>query len=271
MKKIKNGAKKPPLSSLDKTIYIFLMLLGFAMALVTLLGLGLILPNSIAFADDTVVASDNLAAAICALPISILVSFMIALPAGKGIENKQPIFGNKRFKPAGLKPVIKTYPLFSKEFRENLSNGTKRKIKKTVTILIILFIVFSLIYSLGIFPRTVLDKHNNVTTYNAFNNKTHGCSITDAEKLVINITKGRHSWGIRLQFICADKTHEFGLATFYEMTTEETLNYMIYLKSLFAGRYEITNIDRMEDLIWDRGFSAQETRLVYELFDHKAS
>lgn len=275
VRKIKNGAKKPPLSLLDKTIYIILVLLGFAMLLVMMLGMGLFLPKSIAFADDTIVASYN-PAVICALPLTLLIALGIAFLAGRGIDNKQPIFGNKHFKPAGLKPVIKTYPLFSKEFRENLSNGTKRKIKKTVKILLILLIVFSVIYSLGIFPRTVLDKYNNCTSYNMFNNETHRCNITEAEKLVIDIYHNIHyrnadTWGIRLEFSCAHKTHKFTLGSFYEMNTEDTLNYMIYLKSLLSGRYEITNIDRMEKLIWDRGFSAKETQLVYELFDYEAA
>ena len=276
MKKIKNGAKKPPLSLLDIVIYVIFILIGAAVLPLLYLELGLRIPFSIAFADDTVVASDNFFAVICAAPISILLSGMIGFTSARGIDNKQPIFGSKRFKPSGLKPVIKTYPIFSKEFRDNLSNGTKRKIKRTSATLIVLIIIFSLIYSLGIYPRTVLDKNDNIITYNAFNKETHRCSVTDADKLVIDIVYNIHyrsedSWGIRLKFSCADKIHEFNPGHFYGMNAEETLRYMLYLKSLMYDRYEITNEYRIDDLIRYREYGSQETRLVYELFDHNVS
>ncbi len=276
MRKIKNGAKKPPLSLLDMIIYVFIIFSGAILGIAVFYFLGVLFPRSIAFADDTVVASSGIAAVICAIPLFLLTFFIIAVPSGKGIDNKQPIFGNKCFKPSKLTPVIKTYPLFSKEFKKNLSSATKRYIRKTTKICIIIFMICSLIYILGICPRTVLDKNNNFTTYNVFNKETHGCNITYAENLVIDIYRNRHlrgrdSWGIRLKFSCADKIHEFKLGAFYEMNTEETLNYMLYLKSLMSDRYETTNIDRMEDLMRYKNFTTEETQLVYELFDYKAS
>lgn len=276
MRKIKNGAKKPPLSLLDMTIYVFIIFSGASLGIAVFYFLGFLFPRSIAFADDTVVASSGIAALICAIPLSLMTFFIIAVASGEGVNNKQPIFGNKRFKPSRLTPVIKTYPLFSKEFKKNLSSSTKRDIRKTIKICIIIFMICSLIYIPSICPRTVLDKNNNFTTYNVFNKATHNCTITDAENLIIDIYhninyRSDDTWGIQLEFSCADKTHQFNLGSFYEMNIEETLNYMLYLKSLMSDRYEITNIDRMGKLIWDRGFSEKETQLVYELFDYEVA
>ena len=54
------------------------------------------------------------------------------------------------------------------------------------------------------------------------------------------------------------------------MENEEALEYMIYLKGFFNdGKYKITNVSMMDNLIKDRKFNSKELELVYELFDQK--
>ncbi|MBO5007161.1 MAG: hypothetical protein J6C89_06925 [Clostridia bacterium] len=51
------------------------------------------------------------------------------------------------------------------------------------------------------------------------------------------------------------------------MNTEEMLRYILYLKSLFPGRYEITDADKAYTLIERNHYNAAEACLLYELLD----
>ena len=54
------------------------------------------------------------------------------------------------------------------------------------------------------------------------------------------------------------------------MDTEETLRYLLHLKSFFSKEtYEIEHIERMDKLLDDNDFSDTEIQLVYELLDYR--
>ena len=136
-----------------------------------------------------------------------------------------------------------------------------------------IFIICAALVPLGICPRTVLDKNNNCITYNSFNKVTHKCDIKDADKLIINILKsghkGRTYYHAELTFVFGDKSYSFREVDFGKMTSEERLQYMLKIKSMFEDdRYEITNVDRMDKLIKDNHYSEKEIKLVYELFEY---
>ena len=53
------------------------------------------------------------------------------------------------------------------------------------------------------------------------------------------------------------------------MNMEETLHYMLSLKSLFEdGRYKLEGVDMLERMVVYESFSAREETLLYKLFDH---
>lgn len=272
-KKIK--AKKIPLSLLDKTIYYVLMLLSILFTAFILLFFGSALPIKIAFSDSSVVAAKNSAAIGCSMPLILVFITSICAVSGYGLQIKQPIFGNKSFKPKGSKPMLKTFPLFSKEFRNSLAPQKRSTIKKVVLAVSIALLISSIIMLLGLFPRMTLDHQNNICTYNSFNQITHRNTVESAEKLMINIkysnsTRGYNpSYLIELKFVFEDQTYRFTTGNFHEMSKEQTLEYMLYLKDFFKnGQYEITNIDRMNKLLDYGSFTAEETALIYRLFDY---
>ena len=129
---------KVPLSGLDKFIYIMLWLVGFFSGIVILALGGTALPETVAFSDPSVVAYHGMAFFFCEIPIAGYISLTLMILVAYGWDRKQPIFGNKRFKPKSGQPVIKTFPLFSKEFRDSLSDKQKKRIKRTATVLLIL-------------------------------------------------------------------------------------------------------------------------------------
>ena len=191
--------------------------------------LGVILPRKIAFRDSSIVAADASVALLCALLLSVALSLPFVLMIIFGCDAKQPILGNKKFKPKALTPMLKTFPLFSKEFRNSLTAKTKRKIKRIVVIVAVCLLITVLACPFCLYPRTVLDLKNNITTYSSFNQITQVDSIDSAQKLIIRITRGRHlSYGISIEFVFEDESYTFGLGSFAEFTTQEKLEYMLY-------------------------------------------
>ena len=265
--------KKIPLSSLDKFLYFFMFFLGvFSLALIY--PLGLILPNKIAASHAPIVASTNFIAVLCSIFISVTLSVSFFLIFGYGFTAKQPIFGNKKFKPKALTPILKTFPVFSKEFRNTLSLKTKRKIKKIVIIILIFLIISIIVFPFGLYPRTTLDPQNNISTYNSFNQLTRVDSIDAAQKLIISINtsgsrRGRRNYYISLEFVFENKSYKFSVDDFYELSTQQTLEYMLHLKTIFQNkRYEIANIEKIDELLFYENFTAEEQDLIYRLFDY---
>ena len=267
--------KKVPLSGLDKFIYVTGYLVSFALFAVFLLVFGKAVPEAVAFSDPSVVARHGEAGLLCAIPMTLLVTFTPVILLGNGWHYKQPIFGNKTFKPKFRQPVIKIVPLFSKEFRQSLTEKQVKRIKRIGTILLIVFVVFAVILSLGIYPRTVLDKQNHFKAYNSFNQLTDKVAVQEADCLTLEITHHRsrrgfsRSWGIQLTFAYEHREYKLVLGGFGDMEREDVLRHMLLLKRyLGEDQCEVQHIDRMEELVDYQDFTDAELKLVYELFDY---
>lgn len=117
----------------------------------------------------------------------------------------------------------------------------------------------------------MLDENNNILKYNSFDKNTATFDITDADKVIIGIDhinhKGKSRYYVQIQFVFDDDTYTFSEGSFCEMNTEEMLRYILYLKSLFPGRYEITDADKAYTLIERNHYNAAEACLLYELLD----
>lgn len=106
------------------------MILAFALSLFLMVSL-VIIPKLIGFAEDGVVAANERAAfAFCSLPLALTLGWGIGFPAGRAIDEKQPLFGNKKFKPKFGEPVINTFPVFSEEFKQYVYPPKKRPSKR---------------------------------------------------------------------------------------------------------------------------------------------
>ena len=266
---------KVPLSGLDKFIYVMLWLVGFFSGVVILAFSGTALPETVVFSDPTVVAYHGMAFFFCAIPIAGYISLTLMILVAYGWDRKQPILGNKKFKPKFGQPVIKTFPLFSKEFRDSLSEKQRKRIKRTATVLLILFLVCAAILPFGIYPRSVLDNQNHFKHYNSFNQLTDEVTVGEADRLIIEIdySSGHRghspSWGIELTFEYEHRDYKLTLGGFGDMKREDVLRHMLLLKRYFSeDQYEIVNIEAMERLVDYQNFTDAELKLVYDLFDY---
>lgn len=267
--KIKSRAKKPPLSFADKLLYYFLYFLAFILPLLYFYCISFI-AEKVAYSDVDVIAFNNDFIYLASLPLILLLTCSAVVIATIGLKDKQPIFGNKKYKAKYNEYTIKVYPIFSGEFKKHYINKNKKQVKVIAKIFLSLLFVFLLILPFGICPREVISKDNQFFTVNSFNRISHRCDVEDFDKLVINVNMSgkNRNYVIDLDFISSDKTYTFSPDDFSEMSMEDALIYMLKLKSVFIdNEYEIKNADRLHFLMLQNDYTNNEKALIYELFD----
>ena len=269
----RNGAKKPPLSVIDRMIYAIAYILAFGIVIGGFLFLDYCSSQLVRAESD--IAVNNYMLAFCALIPIIIISFSLIILISFGLTKKQPVFGNKRFKPDLMKPILKVYPLFSADFRKSLSKKAKMRTKQISVAFLITMGICSLLVFIGIFPRHTISKGDILTSYNSFNSATSSCHISECEVLEISVERNsrrRSSPSDNIKFELEDKGHKysFSISDFDNMDVEDALEYLLHVKSYFPdGEYKIKNAKHVDRLIWYRDYNAEEAKLVYELFDLK--
>ncbi|MBR4063162.1 MAG: hypothetical protein IKK01_08855 [Clostridia bacterium] len=271
----KHKPQPPPLSGLDKFLYIMLVILHFALIVAAAVLFVFLIPTAIAYADESIVAFNNSVGALCVLPICFfwLISGIALYELGTWLG--QPLFGNKNYKSKNDIPVKRVYPLFSKAFWQKMRKNTRSLMKAAISLYVVIFIICAAFVPFGLCPRYTLDSENRIKEYNAFNSLTETRTIESAEKLIINISKrsrGRHwitfSYQVQISFVFNDEEYFFVPGNFDSLDRKEALEYIVYLKSLFKDKYEITNIERFTSLLDDNNYTAEEEALVYKLYDY---
>lgn len=270
-KKLK--AQKPPLSALDNAIYLGAIVFFMAVFSLALYSLAQI-PSVIAFRDEAVVGIAGGSAILllalpwymfCAMVPTVVLSFMMS--------NRQPIVGNRRFKPKFGQPVIQVYPLFSRELRESLPAARRVRFKRTAVILLVIFLVLAALIPFGIYQRATLDRDDVISEFGVRNQIKNSFAVEDADEILIRIEvsggrRGAHRTYLSMTLVFGDEEYKFSPSAFHEMSTTEALRYMIRLKELAPDKVEISRTDRMERLLRDYDYSAAEIALIYELFEY---
>ena len=269
-RKIQRGARKPPLSALDKWLYAGLIILGLAsIALVWVVCD--IIPTHIALKQEGIVAFRNETVWVTSLPFLFSMILPPVIAGSYGLERKQPIFGNRKFRSKGMRPRHPVYPLFSREFRDNLSGHDKKRWKNILIAWVAVGTVSLAMLPWGFFTRHTLDEHNVLRRFNSLNRVTHEMSVEDAPRLEITVVSNRSRHGSTTYhpevILYGDGcTYRFGWHNFHDLERDEALEQMIYIKSLFAdGEYEITNSDRLKYLLCEA--NAHRESLLLDLFD----
>ena len=267
----KTPIPKPPLSLIDKLIYALFFIGGVLWMCFVMIIVGGKLPRIVAFSDPTVKALGAKYLLWC-LPLAFSGELFLSLIGLTGITVKQPIFGNKRFKPRFGVNVIKMYPFFSKDFWQNLSKKSKKRINTFLFVFAVVFLVSFILIFLDLFPRNVVDTKDNFKSYDILNRLTETHNITGADEMTVEITrtsrKGRVSYHLYVSFTFDDKTYSLPLGCLEDAGYEETLEYMLYLKSLVPqSKWRFENENRISELAAHKEFTSEEKRLLNELFD----
>lgn len=271
--KKKDSVRKPPLSALDKMIYRILFVLGVCAGLFLWIFLGIWIPEKIGCSAEGVIACTDQSGLLTSVPIAFCVGVGLIIVSVKGLEQKQPIFGNKKVENSWRYPVA-VYPLISKAFWEKMSDKTKKYIKAQAGIFLVLLAVCASILFLGWYPRSVLYEDGRIESYGVTNQLDGSAHIDEANSLDIEIHRSssgrkRHKrrYVLYFRFSFEKASYSFTLGDFANMSRKETLLYMQDLKSRFGGRVRLIGEEYLDAMIKKIYFSPEEQELLYALFD----
>ena len=230
-----------------------------------------LIPTCIARTQSGLVAFKNGAAWVTPLPLFFVVALTPMIAGSCGLQRKQPIFGNKRFRPKGLTPMQPVYPLFSREFRESMSKRERKRWKYSLIALAVAVVVSLVILPWGFSPRGTLDDTDTLRTYDTFNRVTHTVALEDAEHLEITVymhsRRAGRSYSPELIIESDGHTYSLNWSDFPGYDRDEALEYMLYIKSFFQnGEYEITESHRLKHLLEEADpHRAQLLRKLYDI------
>ena len=270
--------KNEPLSFLDSTLYFIYILLICAITCAPFV-FSMVFCEQYAYSNEAVIAFDNddQWELLFCLPCCLSLLFLFILPLVYLDFGTRPIFGNPKYKPKARESVIRKEPFTSKDFWRNLSSDTIDDVKKSLIGCFIAVLLSAPLLQLCVYPREVIESNDDLIRYNLLNQVSHSANASEANQLKIEIYKysnGKNSsishYSIELTILFEDTQYSFTLSNFKNMSIEETLRYMLHLKSYFTEEdYEIVHVDRMDKLIKDKDFSTTELDLIYELFDYR--
>lgn len=268
---IKTKAKRPPLSALDKTLYFLAMMCAIVLCFGVLLLCGFVFPRLWAFRDPEVIASYQVTAIFMSFPMIALFTFVPGLLVAFQIDKRQPLFGNKKYKPKWSEVVIVTTPLFSKRYFTQLSDKQKKKILTVSVVLLALFAIFLLLMLMGWNYRVDLCYDGAIKEYNVFGNQTKQVQLQDADSVTIRIDerwyKTQYVYDIHIEVTYQDKTYACTKGDFSSWDEEQKLIYLLHVKSLAKDQLILENEEYIEDLIRSHHYTESEKQLIYELFD----
>lgn len=185
--------RRPPLSVLDKAIYVGIFVFLTAL-LILLLFISYIAMDAIALKDRTVVAYRNNGCEFFMLPlfINILLSGIALYFATRG--KKLPIFGNKDIRYGEYPWAKDCYPIFGKQSKHLRQTPRESDVKKALFGLwIAVFIITLLMYPLGLFGRACLHTDNSITAYDILNRKSETVyTVSDYSAVKFIASHGGH-------------------------------------------------------------------------------
>ncbi len=234
--------KAPPLSPLDKGIYLLLSILAFGIAFSPLIA-GLLLGDRVSFSDPTVIG--NTKPGRFALWV-LLSTFVSGVPLFSvlaiGMDNRQPFFGRKDVIYGFRGGRVDIHPLFRK--RETPLKPAKKRERELVAVLVAVALLVPILLSvLSVYERADLHEDLSVTVKNGFNTETKRMEAEEIERVTFSIDRYRVrrnrgiSWLSRLS-VQVTLTMENGR----KYTFKPDADTMLYIKSRVSPsliRYEM--------------------------------
>ena len=167
--------------------------------------------------------------------------------------------------------MIRTFPLFSREFRDLIYPRIRQRVKRYCLASGIVLLISLALLPLGLLQSKTLSYDGTLRTYNILGQVSHISSVEDAEEMIILITgrhNGRHSPKVTIRYECPGHTYQFTTGAFEADSYAEALSYMLRLKEQRGGRYEVED-RRLKSLLEYGNHTAEERALLYELFDYR--
>ena len=290
-RKAKQKKRMPPLSLLDRAIYLVLMLLAIILDF-GILFLNFYLRKRVAFSVPNVLAASENSGLLWSLIPAIVLMLVAFIWSSYHYEERKPIFGKRGIK-YGPPQYPSVYPVFMKNKPPVwVSENQKKSRKLGRNALLILIAVSLLPFPLSLSGRDSLQTDGSIVEYGVFNQEKEHYerdAVKEVEFSLIPDTRSGHygtdwGWIIRLMLrlelpeyaVCVTiKTDEgdqfvFRSGDFRDWGEGEYTDWledMLYLKSLYPPeRIVCADLHLLDYAASDDDLSQKERELLYTLF-----
>lgn len=187
--------KAPPLSPLDKGIYVFLSVLAFGIAFSPLIA-ALLLGDRVSFSDPTVIGNTKPGRFALWVLLSMFVSGVPLFSVlAVGMANRQPFFGRKDVYYGFRGGRVDIHPLFRK--RETPLKPAKKRERGLIAALVAVALLVPILLSvLSVYERADLHKDLSITVKNGFNTETKRMEAEEIRTVTFSIDRYRGRKGI---------------------------------------------------------------------------
>ncbi len=266
---------RPPLTFLDKSIYVSGLVLSFLFVIILVICFDIIL-DRIAFGRPDTVAYRSSTSPLFALPFLLFLEISLFIFFISGLESKKPIFGSKKI-PYGVPPYREDcVPLFSrKKYRVRKTPSQKRFERNMITLWCAVFLLLAAPVPLGLFSRDALCADNRVENINLFNGVSGTYTEDDYAHLTVQTeyVVANHSryWKYEISIEMTDgKVFSFSNRDFYRWdsdTKDVCLDKMLEIRRLFDPE-EITvkGTEDIGEVSAYYSFTEQQQEKLAELF-----
>ncbi|MBR5489789.1 MAG: hypothetical protein IKV79_00795 [Oscillospiraceae bacterium] len=264
-KKKKHKVKRPnpPLSALDKGIYIATMLLGLILGPCTL-GWHIYLRELLAFSDGALASKVVSFPTALAFPMVFFIVIGGMLLFGLGFVGKVPIFGNKNVEYGVYPNPTGLYPLFDP--RRKLKGKSSANLRKFYPCMAAFAICLAL-WAAGLAPRCSLYENGEVRHYSCFNTAIKVYSAEDFESVKFR-TYTSYSWAssaVYYEMVLSRGPRQkciFSRHDFYD--SDESIDIMLSIKEMFPKtQVEYHGRERLDEITY---LSEDDMAKLYRLF-----
>ena len=271
-RKKKTAHRTPPLSKLDRAIYMIAMLLFVPLILGILIGWDE-LHERIAFRDPNVIAFK--AGIFGVFPFLLfLVGVLIALACC--YSSKRPIFGDNTLRYGDYPWKTDLFPLFGPQRRTVRRRASEQRFRTVVRRIAAVALILSLLLAaLGVYRRTCLRDDRTIVTYNSLDQAGEPVSIPrDCERIMFRAKiagSKTPDWVYGVKFFCKDgDTYEFTDRDFDLRNGGHTacLRKLLAIKALFSpSQITIERQDLLDDVIEHNRLDETQAALLRRLFE----
>jgi len=258
----------PPLTFLDKLLYVLFLILFCAISISPLI-IATIIQKKLTFNDPSAVAFEQTSGLWWTFPISFFLLITVLVLGICGLENRIPLFGNPKLQ-YGEPPFKKNiYPLFKRKHYV-LEQKSKKKVwyKNFIVAWCVVFLVLLSIFPLGICGRRVLFEDSTIKTFNSFNSVKITYSTEDYDHFTLDAYISRSRYGAaRWVYKVEIKTNDGKKISFRNYVSEKAIDEFIEIKeSLNHDQITIKRAHNLEKVIDYNNFDSTTSDKLRELF-----
>lgn len=275
-RKVKNSA--PPLSKLDKFIYIFIITVS-----IIILTIGFVfclnLPETLAFSDEDVVLYAERWTLLLQLPLFLFLLIAVIGFFEEAMSDRRPIFGKNDADYRTALKICGVHYLFEKKKQKKILNENEKNFRIVSRIVLVVICVFSILLGIGgFFGRTCLHYNGHIKVYSIVNTVKNEYTLGDFSQVTVESGEesvGKHDWRPTCYFnIETDNGKEFLFSMndnhYAEDEIGKKLENMLQLKEYYESQGIAVSIDGVEyidQLIEYYEMTDSEKELLYKLFE----